>query len=32
VRLLSPLAAIVSAVVARYGWQQGVEHYQSTGT
>jgi ABC-2 type transport system permease protein len=32
VRLLSPLAAIVIAVLARYGWQQGVQHYQSTGS
>jgi ABC-2 type transport system permease protein len=32
VRLLSPLAAIVMAVLARFGWQQGVRHYQSTGS
>jgi viologen exporter family transport system permease protein len=32
VRLLSPLAAIVMTVVARFGWQQGVRHYQSTGS
>jgi viologen exporter family transport system permease protein len=31
VRLLSPVAAIVLALVARFGWQQGVRHYQSTG-
>ncbi len=32
VRLLSPLAAVLMALVARFGWQQGVQHYQSTGT
>jgi ABC-2 type transport system permease protein len=32
VRLLSPIAAILMAVLARAGWQQGVRHYQSTGT
>jgi ABC-2 type transport system permease protein len=32
VRLLSPLAGIVMALLARFGWQQGVRHYQSTGT
>jgi ABC-2 type transport system permease protein len=31
-RLMSPLAAIVMVVVARIGWQQGVRHYQSTGS
>jgi ABC-2 type transport system permease protein len=31
-RLLSPLAAIVMALLARYGWQQGVRHYQGTGS
>jgi ABC-2 type transport system permease protein len=31
-RLLSPLAAIVMAGLARVGWQQGVRHYQSTGS
>ena len=32
VRLLSPLAGIVMALLARFGWQQGIRHYQSTGT
>jgi len=32
VRLLSPPAAIVMALLARYAWQQGVQHYQSTGS
>ncbi|MGI9147314.1 MAG: ABC transporter permease [Chloroflexota bacterium] len=32
VRLLSPVAGIAMAVLARFGWQQGVRHYQSTGT
>jgi ABC-2 type transport system permease protein len=32
VRLLSPLAALGMALVARFGWQQGVRHYQSTGS
>jgi ABC-2 type transport system permease protein len=32
VRLLSPLAAVIMAVLARYAWQQGVQHYQSTGS
>ena len=32
VRLLSPLAAIVMACLAWLGWQQGVRHYQSTGS
>src|SRR5258708_27429151 len=31
VRLLSPLAAIVMALLARVGLQQGVRHYHSTG-
>jgi ABC-2 type transport system permease protein len=31
-RLLSPLAAILIGLVARIGWQQGVLHYQSTGS
>lgn len=31
-RLLSPLAAILMALLARYGWAQGVRHYQSTGS
>jgi len=32
VRLLSPVAGIAMALLARAGWQQGVRHYQSTGT
>jgi ABC-2 type transport system permease protein len=32
VRLLSPLAALIMAVLARYAWRQGVLHYQSTGS
>jgi ABC-2 type transport system permease protein len=32
VRVLSPLAALAMALLARYGWQQGVRHYQSTGS
>jgi ABC-2 type transport system permease protein len=32
VRLLSPLAALLMALVAHVGWQQGVRHYQSTGS
>ena len=32
VRLLSPLAALIMALLARYGWRQGVLHYQSTGS
>jgi ABC-2 type transport system permease protein len=32
VRLLSPLAGIAAAALARFGWQQGIRHYQSTGT
>jgi ABC-2 type transport system permease protein len=31
-RLLSPVAALVMAALARYAWQLGVRHYQSTGT
>ena len=31
-RLLSPVAAVLMAIVARFGWQQGVRHYQSTGS
>jgi ABC-2 type transport system permease protein len=31
-RLLSPVAALVMAALARYGWQYGVRHYQSTGS
>jgi ABC-2 type transport system permease protein len=31
-RLLSPLAALAIAVVARLAWQQGIRHYQSTGS
>ena len=32
VRLLSPVAALIMIGVARYSWQQGVRHYQSTGS
>jgi ABC-2 type transport system permease protein len=32
VRLLSPVAAVLMAGVAALGWQQGVRHYQSTGS
>ena len=32
VRVLSPAAALAMAVLARVGWQQGVRHYQSTGS
>jgi ABC-2 type transport system permease protein len=32
VRVLSPAAALVMGLLARYGWQQGVRHYQSTGS
>lgn len=31
-RLLSPVAAVASAGVARVAWQQGIAHYQSTGS
>lgn len=31
-RVLSPLAAVIMVLLARFGWQQGVRHYQSTGT
>ncbi|MBV9579770.1 MAG: ABC-2 family transporter protein [Chloroflexi bacterium] len=31
-RLMSPLAAVAMVVLARYGWQQGIRHYQSTGS
>jgi ABC-2 type transport system permease protein len=31
-RVLSPVAALVMALLARVGWQQGVRHYQSTGS
>jgi ABC-2 type transport system permease protein len=31
-RLMSPLAALLLALLARYGWQQGIRHYQSTGS
>src|SRR5947209_4210188 len=31
-RLFSPVAAVIVAALARYGWQLGVRHYQSTGT
>jgi len=32
VRLLSPFAALIMALLARYAWRQGVLHYQSTGS
>src|SRR5579859_3396064 len=32
VRLLSPVAALGMALLAWFCWQQGVQHYQSTGT
>jgi ABC-2 type transport system permease protein len=32
VRLLSPFAALAIAALARYGWQLGIRHYQSTGS
>ena len=32
VRLLSPLAAGLIALVAWYGWRLGIRHYQSTGS
>jgi ABC-2 type transport system permease protein len=31
-RLLSPLAALALALLARLGWSVGVRHYQSTGS
>ena len=31
-RLFSPVAAVVMTVLARYGWQLGIRHYQSTGS
>jgi ABC-2 type transport system permease protein len=31
-RLLSPLAAVLIAIVARLGWRHGIRHYQSTGS
>ena len=31
-RLLSPVAALAMAALARFGWRQGVRHYQSTGS
>jgi ABC-2 type transport system permease protein len=31
-RLLSPVAALAMAALAWFGWQQGVRHYQSTGS
>jgi ABC-2 type transport system permease protein len=31
-RLLSPLAALAVALAARLAWQQGIRHYQSTGS
>jgi ABC-2 type transport system permease protein len=31
-RLLSPLAALALALLAKLGWSQGVRHYQSTGS
>jgi len=32
VRLLSPLVALIMALLACYAWRQGVLHYQSTGS
>jgi ABC-2 type transport system permease protein len=32
VRLMSPIAAVLMAGLAALGWQQGVRHYQSTGS
>jgi ABC-2 type transport system permease protein len=32
VRLLSPVAGLAMALLARFGWQQGIRHYQSTGS
>jgi ABC-2 type transport system permease protein len=31
-RLLSPLAALIMALLARYAWSLGIRHYQSTGS
>ncbi len=31
-RLMSPLAAAALAIVARFAWQLGIRHYQSTGS
>jgi viologen exporter family transport system permease protein len=31
-RLLSPMAAAAMVLLARWGWQAGVRHYQSTGS
>lgn len=31
-RMLSPVAALAMALLARYAWHQGVHHYQSTGS
>jgi ABC-2 type transport system permease protein len=31
-RLLSPVAALAIVVAARIAWQQGIRHYQSTGS
>jgi viologen exporter family transport system permease protein len=31
-RLLSPLAALAMIIVARLAWNQGIRHYQSTGS
>lgn len=31
-RLLSPVAALIMLALARWGWHQGVRHYQSTGS
>jgi ABC-2 type transport system permease protein len=31
-RLLSPVAAVAMAALARFGWHQGIRHYQSTGS
>ncbi len=31
-RLLSPVAALMMAVIANFAWRQGIRHYQSTGS
>jgi ABC-2 type transport system permease protein len=31
-RLLSPVAAVLMALLAHFAWQQGVRHYQGTGS